>query len=112
MINAISQSLGLDLVNINVIAKVCQNIPNSLRVIDIFRFLSGDKNRHKLSGDKIKCLTTEHTLKVNIKISSVHLCFFFFFVAAGSQKVITIPIYISMTFKLVTSTVSTRFEVV
>ena len=62
MINVISQSLGLDLVSINVYAKVHQHIPNGLRVIDIFRQLSGDKiftnsavtNLHKLSGDKIK----------------------------------------------------------
>ena len=37
------QSLVLDLVNIDVYAKVYQNIPNGLRVIDIFRFLSWDK---------------------------------------------------------------------
>ena len=38
VINVISQSLGLDLVNINVYAKVYQNIPKGLRVIDIFRY--------------------------------------------------------------------------
>ena len=37
--NVISQSLGLGLVNINVNAKVYQNIPNGLRVIDILREL-------------------------------------------------------------------------
>ena len=43
MINVISQSLGLDLVNINVYAKVYQNVPNGLRVIDFFHELSRDK---------------------------------------------------------------------
>ena len=41
MINVILQSLGLDLVNINVYAKVYQNIRNGLRVDGIFRELSG-----------------------------------------------------------------------
>ena len=42
MINVILQSLGLDLVNINVpYANVYQNIPNGLRVVVIFRELSG-----------------------------------------------------------------------
>ena len=36
MINAISQSLKLALVNINAYAKVCQNIPNGLQVTNIF----------------------------------------------------------------------------
>ena len=36
--NVISQSLGLDLVNINVYAKVYQNIPLSLRDRAIFTF--------------------------------------------------------------------------
>ena len=56
MVNAILQFFGLDLVNINVSA----NIPNGLRVMGIFR---------KLSGDKIKCLIIGHTLKVNLKVS-------------------------------------------
>ena len=38
-----SQSLGLALVNINVYAKVYQNILNGLCVIDIFHELSWDK---------------------------------------------------------------------
>ena len=38
MKNAISQSLGLDLVNINVYAKVYQNIQLSLRDRAIFTF--------------------------------------------------------------------------
>ena len=38
MKNVISQSLGLDLVNINVYAKVCQNIPLSSRDRAIFTF--------------------------------------------------------------------------
>ena len=38
MKNIISQSLGLDLVNINVYAKVYQNIPLSLRDGAIFTF--------------------------------------------------------------------------
>ena len=37
-VNVISQSLGLDLVNINVYATVYQNIPLSLRDRDIFTF--------------------------------------------------------------------------
>ena len=36
IINAILQSLDLDLVSINVYAKVYQNIPNGLRVVGIF----------------------------------------------------------------------------
>ena len=36
-------TVGLDLVNINVYPKVYQNIPNGLRVMDIFHFLTGDK---------------------------------------------------------------------
>ena len=43
MINVISQSLGLDVVNINAYAKFYQNIPNGLRVIDIFHEQAGDK---------------------------------------------------------------------
>ena len=51
MINVILQSRGLDLVNINVYEKVYQNIPNGLRIVGIFRELSGDKELHKLSDD-------------------------------------------------------------
>ena len=40
MINVILQSLGLDVVNINVYAKVNKNIPNGLRVVSIFPELS------------------------------------------------------------------------
>ena len=40
MQNVILQSLGLDLFNINVYTKVYQNIPNGLRVLDIFSELS------------------------------------------------------------------------
>ena len=43
MINVILQSLGLDLVNINVYANAYQNIPNGLWVMDICRWVSGDK---------------------------------------------------------------------
>ena len=43
MINVISQSLGLDVVNINMYAKFYQNIPNGLRVIDIFHEQAVDK---------------------------------------------------------------------
>ena len=53
MKNVTLQSLGLDLVNINVYAKVKQNIPNCLRVVGIFCELSGDKQLHKLSGEII-----------------------------------------------------------
>ena len=38
MKNVISQSLGLDLVNINIYAKVYQNIPVNLRDRAIFTF--------------------------------------------------------------------------
>ena len=51
MTNVILQSLGLNLVNINVYAKVYQNIPNGLRVVGIIRELSGisqfDRGRTK-----------------------------------------------------------------
>ena len=43
MINVISQSLGQDVVNINAYAKFYQNIPNGLRVTDIFHEQAGDK---------------------------------------------------------------------
>ena len=43
MINVISQSLELDVVNINAYAKFYQNIPNGLRVIYIFHEQAGDK---------------------------------------------------------------------
>ena len=43
MINVISQSLGLDGININAYAKFYQNIPNGVRVIDIFYEQAGDK---------------------------------------------------------------------
>ena len=43
MINVILQFLELDLVNINVSAKFYQNIPNGLRVFDIFHEHAGDK---------------------------------------------------------------------
>ena len=42
MKNDISQSIGLDLVNINVYAKVYQNIPLSLRDRAIFTFSEFD----------------------------------------------------------------------
>ena len=42
MTNVILQPLGLDLVNINVYAKVCQNIRNGFRGVGIFHELSGD----------------------------------------------------------------------
>ena len=41
--NDVWQPLGLHLVNINAYAKFYQNIPNSLRVIDIFHEQAGDK---------------------------------------------------------------------
>ena len=50
MINIIFQSLGLELANINVYAKLYQNIPNGLRAVGIFRELSRNKQFHKLSG--------------------------------------------------------------
>ena len=50
MTNVISQYLGLDVVNISVYAKVNQNIPNDLRVIDIFANCPGT-NLHKQVGD-------------------------------------------------------------
>ena len=43
MMNVISQSLGLDVVNINAYAKFYQNIPNGLRAVDIFHEQAGDK---------------------------------------------------------------------
>ena len=50
-LNVILQPLELDLVNINVYAKVYQNIPNGLRAVGIFRELSGisqtDRGRDK-----------------------------------------------------------------
>ena len=43
MIYVISQSLWLDVVDINAYARFYQNIPNGLRVIDIFHEQAGDK---------------------------------------------------------------------
>ena len=51
MKNIILQSLGLNLVNINVYAKVYHHIPNGLRDMGFFRELSVDKHLHKLSAD-------------------------------------------------------------
>ena len=42
-LNDIWQSIGLLLVNINAYAKFYQNIPNGLRVVDIFHEKNGDK---------------------------------------------------------------------
>ena len=50
MTNVILQSLGIDHVNINVCIFFYQNIPKCLRVMGIFRNLSGEKNLCKLSG--------------------------------------------------------------
>ena len=51
MLNVILQSLGIDLVNSNVFAKVYQNIANGLKDVGFFLELSGDTQLHKLSGD-------------------------------------------------------------
>ena len=70
------QSFGLCLVNINAYAKFYQNIPNGLRVIDIFRHFSRTgrgQNLHKLSGDKIKCLVIGHSMKFNFKFQLTFL---------------------------------------
>ena len=67
MINVISQSLGQDVVNINAYAKFYQNIPNALRVIDIFHEQAGDKIKSSQTVDKIKCLIIGHTMKVNFQ---------------------------------------------
>ena len=63
MINVISQSLGLDVVNINAYAKYYQNIPDGLALSTFFTNSPVTKS-HKLSGDKIKCLIIGHTMKV------------------------------------------------
>ena len=52
MINVILQSLEIDLVNINVYAKFYQNFPNGLRVVGIFRELSGDNFTNSPVTDK------------------------------------------------------------
>ena len=66
---------------INAYAKFYQNIPNGLRVIDIFHEQAGDKssqtvqgqNLHKLSGDKINCLIIGHSMKFNFKFQLTFL---------------------------------------
>ena len=82
MINVISQSLGLDVVNINVYAKVYQHIPNCLRVIEIFRGLSGDKiftNRQVTKSSQTVRWQNHffffigHTLKVNLQFQFTFL---------------------------------------
>ena len=88
MINVIAQSLGLDLVNIDVYAKVYQNI-SSKRFISLF---DRGQNVLKLSGDKIKCLIIGHALKVNLQLSIDFLrfvqfeAFFFFFFFSGKTR--------------------------
>ena len=74
--NDIWQSLGLHLVNINAYAKFYKNIPNGLRVIDIFRHFSWTgrgQNLHKLSSDKIKCLIIGYSIKFNFKFQLTFL---------------------------------------
>ena len=51
MINVILQFLELDLVNINVSAKFCQNIPNGLRVK--FHFFSEFEPRQNLDQSQM-----------------------------------------------------------
>ena len=67
MKNVISQSLGLHLVNINVFAKVYQNIPLSLRDRAIFTFLriwrSGAKPRPIIN---VILLFLEHLVNVSV----------------------------------------------
>ena len=121
MKNVISQPLGLDLVNINVYAKVYQNIPLSSRDRAIFTFSEFEprqrlgqsqmtcdilmgyilsismpmqnlstyskrfksyghfsrtgrgQNLHKLSGEKIKCLIIERSMKFNFQFQLTFL---------------------------------------
>ena len=72
MKNVISQSLGLYLVNINVYAKFYQNIPNGLRVIDIFHEQAGDKIFTNRSVTKSN-LIIGHTMKVNLQFQLTFL---------------------------------------
>ena len=67
MINVISQSLGLDVDNINAYAKVYQNIPNGLRVIDIFHEQAGENIFTNCPVTKSKCLIIGHSMKVNLQ---------------------------------------------
>ena len=69
MINVILQSLGLDLVNINVYANVYHNIANGLRVMD---YPTEDTQLHKLTGDTDRGRRHRaiigHTPKVNLQL--------------------------------------------
>ena len=76
MINIILQSLGLDLVNINVYAKVYQNIPNSFTSYGYF-LLSGD-TLHKRIGDKLLHKLSQgsyraHSESLSVEYLSLHL---------------------------------------
>ena len=89
MINVISQPLGLDLININVYANVYQNIPNGLRVMDIFHFLTGDKIFAKIKG-----LSIVQTLKVNLQLLLTFLGLCNSFVFAAQVQVLFIVLFL------------------
>ena len=73
MINVISQSFGLNVININAYAKFYQNVPNGLELLTFFTNSPVKKNLHKLSGDKIKCLIIGHSMKVNLQFQLAFL---------------------------------------
>ena len=64
------------------VCKILSNIPNGLRVIDIFftnrpgtksSQTGRGQNLHKLSGDKIKCLIIGHSMKFNFQFQLTFL---------------------------------------
>ena len=66
MINVILQFRGLDLVNINLSAKIFSKYSKRFKSYGHFSQTVRGQNLHKLSGERIKCLIIGHTLKVNL----------------------------------------------
>ena len=87
MINVISQSLGLDVVNINAYTKFYKNIPNGLELSTFFHEQSGDK-----IFTEIKFLIIGHTMKVNLQFQMTFLgsCIFFRSLMFRMSKIISI----------------------
>ena len=73
MINVISQSLRLDVVNINAYAKFYQKDSKRFKSYRHFSRTGWGQNLHKLSGDKIKCLIIGHSVKVNLQFQLTFL---------------------------------------
>ena len=73
MINVISQSLGLDVVNINVYANFYQKYSKRFKSYWHFSWTGRGQNLHKLSRKKIKCLIIRYSVKVNLQLQLTFL---------------------------------------